>query len=65
MLGRLLGGGTYLEAMRTTAGEDEETGLLGNVVNKRYGEEICILLKTLIALGVVGLVVKICICWVF
>ena len=61
VVGGLLRGGTQQEAMRTAAVEDEESGLLGNAVNKRYDQEICILLKALVAVGVVGLVVMICI----
>jgi hypothetical protein len=61
VVGGPIGGGTQQETMHTTAVEDEETGLLGNAVNKRYDQEICILLKALVAVGVVGLVVMICI----
>jgi hypothetical protein len=61
VVGGPIGGGTQQETMHTIAIEDEETGLLGNAVNKRYDQEICILLKALVAVGVVGLVVMICI----
>jgi hypothetical protein len=57
----LLRGGVEQEATRTAAVEDEETGLLGNAVNNRLVEQICFLLKALLAVGVVGVGVMICI----